>query len=68
MGLSRTERKTYQVRLARLEHILERVEAELIAAAGSDDPGLARRLHERLETTEIEIELLRELLEKEGSS
>jgi hypothetical protein len=42
--------------------VVERVGAELIAARAAD-PGVVRRLHERLEAADIEIELIRELLD-----
>jgi hypothetical protein len=62
MALSDRERQAYQARLARLEQVVERVGAELIAARAAD-PGVIRRLHERLEAADIEIELIRELLD-----
>lgn len=56
-----TERRAYEARLAQLEASVERLGGALLATYG-EDPDAARKLGERLEAAEIEIELIREAL------
>lgn len=55
------ERRAYEARLAQLEASVERLGGVLLATYG-EDPDAARKLGERLEAAEIEIELIREAL------
>ena len=62
MGLSTTQQKAYQQRLHRLEAAMGRL-TNIYLTALVEDPEAARKLHDRLEMADIEIELIREALE-----